>query len=230
MFATIRDSIYNDPVKEITKKLNNKNSDGRNIFNNQTDYSKTNLNRVNRDQINSNQINQYFDNRTKSDFDDNYTGSQNNGSEINILTDNNSLLNLASDAADFGGYAPFNYNDNTHSFINTDEDHLSYNRNRNTDIPEKYTKSRCNYSINHLEQCDNCYNKMNRLIETKVNKKFDELMLQEKIKQLENSLDAKNSKNYNKKSSESWKDTMIIILGAVIVIFMIFLIVRSLSG
>jgi len=63
----------------------------------------------------------------------------------------------------------------------------------------------------HLKNCNYCYAKMKKIIDRKVQQKLRE----------------STSLNVNPGITDSWKDTLIIVAGAVIVIFILFLISRN---
>lgn len=82
--------------------------------------------------------------------------------------------------------------------------------------------SKCSFSIKHLNKCDNCYLKLKQLINKKVNEKFDNILLENKFKQLQTTFVPP---SYDQRS-DSWKETLVIMVGAIIAIFLIFMIVK----
>ena len=59
------------------------------------------------------------------------------------------------------------------------------------------------------------------MVDDKINKKLDDIMLDNKMKQLEAF-----SQTPNKKSTDSWKETLIIIIGVIVVIVIIILVIK----
>jgi hypothetical protein len=89
---------------------------------------------------------------------------------------------------------------------------------------------RCTFSMKHLNKCKRCYSNLKQLINSKVNKKFDELLLENKLKQLRNTTITptivQQPVPYLHYGTSSWKETLIIMIGAIIAIFIVFLIVK----
>ena len=83
----------------------------------------------------------------------------------------------------------------------------------------------CTHNYKHLKKCNGCYNYIMNLIDTKVNKRIDDIILNEKLKQLK--LYENSSKNNI--ISHSWKDTLIIVSGIIIVIIVILLIFKTIK-
>lgn len=83
----------------------------------------------------------------------------------------------------------------------------------------------CNDSIKHLQKCNWCHDKLIKLINSNINKKFNELVLENKLKQLEQFTNE--TKSNTQTSSACWKDTLIIVAGIVISLIVILLIVKS---
>lgn len=91
---------------------------------------------------------------------------------------------------------------------------------------DPFSDSKCDYSIRHLKKCDRCYDRIRQLINSQVNRKIDELILDNKMKQIQNIVPINQPNSINMTSSDSWKETMIIVSGAIIALFIIFLIVK----
>ena len=237
MFSNITEAWSHDPVKEITNKLS------RGAFQTNTDQSEI-FNFKNQ----NNTINQ---NKVKIKKQDILSLSEDNS--LSLLSENTTGINTID--SDFGSFAPVNFdkydkysgkkkyqNKNKHNKNYTDN-HASRNNfsiNTDTDLssdPVQY--SRCNYSVKHLKNCDRCYDKLKKLVNTKVNEKFDEMILDTKMKQLQNATIPQTQlvhqqphvvlpQNIQNTSNNSWKETLIIVIGAIIAIFIIFLIVKAL--
>ncbi|AYV85371.1 MAG: hypothetical protein Satyrvirus13_4 [Satyrvirus sp.] len=79
---------------------------------------------------------------------------------------------------------------------------------------------KCDHNIKHLKKCKICYNKLKQFINSKINKKFDEIILDNKMKQLKNMVGTSNI--YPEKiSNNNWKEILIIVAAIVIIIFII---------
>jgi hypothetical protein len=88
----------------------------------------------------------------------------------------------------------------------------------------------CAYSIKHLNKCGHCYRKLIKIIDKKVKQKCDSALLDAKLRQIQNQ-SVQNPSSSPVQSSisnnDSLKETLIIVIGAVIAIFIIFLITKS---
>jgi len=80
--------------------------------------------------------------------------------------------------------------------------------------------SECLSVTNHLKNCNKCYAQFKKLIDKKVNNKLHDIMLF-------NNLNRQPTTDIQ--SSDSWKETLIIVVGAVIVIFILYMITNSLN-
>ena len=88
--------------------------------------------------------------------------------------------------------------------------------------------SKCSYSVRHLSKCRKCYKQLNKLINKKVKEKINDIILDDKLKQLQhNYIPSPNQQLGTTGLSDTWKETLIIIVGAVIAIFIIFLTTKS---
>lgn len=207
MFSSVNEVWNNDPVKEMTKKLSN------------------------------------------GDFQvmGGYLGSK----SIPNLSDDNSLsilsentLGLSAFNSEYTPYAPVNNsfdkylkssktnqkkskNNGKHLLSETFESDFSLDNNKND------TKSKCNYSINHLKNCNRCYDKLKRLVNSQLNEKFDEIILDTKMKQLQHmtplqvQTQAAEKVSNNSLMTNSWKDVALIVMAIVIIIFFILFIFKS---
>lgn len=203
MFSNISEAWNNDPVKEMSKRLTGGSfktiPDRNKIY----DFQKKSTNYQLSDPNSLSLFSDGIRSRSDSEFDI--------SSELSI--DQNSLLNQKGKSLHSTSYAPVNFN-------KTKTKHQS-----DTDTS---VDSRCNYSIKHLEKCDRCYDRLRKLINSHVNRKFDELMLDSKLKQLQN-IPLTTQMFQPNNHSDSWKETLIIVIGAIIAIFIIFLIVKALN-
>lgn len=204
MYSNITEAWNNDPVKEMSYKLSNDkfSKPGREeIFN----LTKTN---------------------EKNDYQIIRPPSQRRQQASNIanLSDIESINSISfpidDDKSDFGLYAPVKFNK-----YRKPQRVFNYPSNVVDDISSEtdYPGSKCTLSLRHLKHCHQCYDKLKNLIDDKINKKFDEMNLDNKMKQLQNM----SCPNISTKS-ESWKEIMMIIFGAIVVIFIMLLIVRIL--
>lgn len=208
MFSNISEAWNNDPVKEMSNRLSKgsftTNTDRNKIF----DFRKKEEKKRSNYQLSDPNSLSLFSNGNHSGSDSEFDIS----SDLSI--DQHSLLNQKENSLYSIPYAPVNF---TRSKTN--------HRQNDTDT---IVDSRCNYSIKHLEKCDRCYDKLKKLINTRVNRKFDELMLDSKLKQLQN-IPLSTQMFQPNNHSDSWKETLIIVIGAIIAIFIIFLIVKALN-
>jgi len=216
MFSNITEAWGNDPVKEMTNKLSN------GVFKTDTEQSEIfNFNK----RKNTNQK------KSISSL------SLSDANSLNLLSDNNTL-SLNNISSDFSPYARVNFNKNRNKSKHKKKIYQNVNYSESDEFSDSMRHSKCDYSIKHLKNCDNCYNKLKHLVNSKVNKKFDEIILENKMKQLQNisvlpagQAVVQQPTPYVQNSgsnSDSWKEVLIIMVGAVIAIFIIFLIVKSL--
>lgn len=90
-----------------------------------------------------------------------------------------------------------------------------------TDVDEKHNN--CMYSIKHLKNCDQCYNRLKKLINDKIDKKFDEIMLDYKLKQIQNAT----TNTQSTLTTQSGKEILLVVIGIVIALIIIFLIIKA---
>lgn len=218
MFSNINEAWGHDPVKEITDKLSKDsfktNTDHSEIFNFKNQNNYTNQQRVN------NVTNKSKDSLSLSDIN-----------SLSLLSENT----VASNNTDYGSFAPVNFG----KYSKKKPPKINYHRFNDSDFSDSESSSdsirdtKCDYSVKHLKKCDKCYNGLKKLINSKVNKKFDEMILENKMKQIQNAtipVPVTPQVPYvpNNSGSDSWKETLIIVIGAIIAMFIIFLIVKSL--
>lgn len=141
--------------------------------------------------------------------------------DVLSLSDVNSLKFISDDNSDCSSFAPINFNKYLKKFPG---------KSNKNNFNESLENSKCTYGVKHIKKCDKCYDQLKHFINTKVNKKFDELILENKMKQLQNTshiLHQPTPYIQNSTKSDSWKEVLIIVVGAIIAIFIIFLIVKS---
>ena len=237
MFSNINEAWGRDPVKEMTEKLS------KGAFQSQTSHSnifnfKNQNNLINNDKtalkdvvsLSDNSINLLSENTTNSDY-----------SAPSIYSSRDMIKGL-SDASEYSSYAPVNFGkysknkknklkNSKHPSVTSID--FSDTDTSDSNFLDSVEDSRCTYSIKHLKKCDRCYYKLKRMVDSKVNKKIDAILLDTKMKQLQNTTSStiQPSVPYNQTNgiSDSWKEVLIIIIGAIIAIFIIFLIVKSLN-
>uniref|UniRef100_A0A6C0CBY3 Uncharacterized protein n=1 Tax=viral metagenome TaxID=1070528 RepID=A0A6C0CBY3_9ZZZZ len=78
----------------------------------------------------------------------------------------------------------------------------------------------CTAVTNHLQNCDRCYAQFKKMVDRKVNDRLHDIMLFSNINR---------QTDINTTQSDSWKETLIIVVGAVIVIFILYLMTKSLT-
>ena len=219
MFSNITDAWGNDPVKEITNKLS------KGAFQSHTDHEKVfNFKKQNllQNQKKVNDIVSLSENMSLSLASENTDASKNS---------------LFSDVTEYTTYAPANYDkypNKKHKILRGSK-HPSINSINFTDtdtdtsnILDTVEDSKCTYSTKHLKKCDRCYYKLKKLVDNKINKKIDDIVLDTKMKQLEafSQNQQQTSLQKNSGTSDSWKETLIIVVGAIIAILIILLIFK----
>jgi hypothetical protein len=97
-----------------------------------------------------------------------------------------------------------------------------------TTSPVTPIDSKCSYMVRHMSKCRRCYDKLNKLIDKKVKEKVNDMFLDANLQQLKtfNSNRSIASPPPLDNKSDSWKETMIIVVGAIIAILIIFLITK----
>jgi hypothetical protein len=81
----------------------------------------------------------------------------------------------------------------------------------------------CASVTDHLRKCDRCYAQFKKMIDRKVNDKLHDVMLF-------SNFNRQSTSTTDTQSSDSWKETLIIVVGVVIVIFILYLITKSLNS
>lgn len=91
---------------------------------------------------------------------------------------------------------------------------------------DKYMKNKYvdTKKVSDHDKCDKCYDKLKKLINDKINKKFDEFLLENKLKQIQNFSNPQITPQFI-----SWRETLIIIIGVLIIVFILFLIFKSVN-
>lgn len=219
MYSNITDAWTHDPVREMSDKLSN------GAFRNNNDSQIYNLKNSSNNNVIHSPI--QYKNRTKTDLNLSEANSLSLLSENPTDTKSIDFKSIDSDFSPFAPYAPAKFD--------------KYSKKKNYKIPkgsqwdsdddsDSIHDSRCNYSVKHLKKCDRCYDNLKKLVNKKVNERFDEIMLDAKLKQLQ----TLNSQPINVSTvpliqtgnNISYKEILIIVVGAIIALIIIFLIVK----
>lgn len=225
MFSSIDEAWDNNPVKEITNKLTNGS--------------------FNKDQSNHTDIYKF-----KKNISDEKKSAINSDSGINLLTEDMSIgqnfqTNFSScSPVKFKNKAKSTRTNSNSRFNNVPsvefsefETTIGSNNMSTTDkiTPINITATDCSFSIRHLNKCNKCSSQLNKLINKKVKEKINDLFLDINLNQIK--LGQLNQQPLPQLQlapqtglSDSWKETLIIIAGAVIIIFIIFLITKSFNS
>jgi hypothetical protein len=228
MFSDITEAWTHDPVKEMTDKLSKKDMFQTNNFATQDAGS------------------EIFDYRK---YVNNATNSPGNNS-LSIVSEN--VIETNTSETDSSYFVPINFdkridkkyqydkkrgpgpsgeNLRSYSLAREHNSRSAPKRRHESPSDESSVDSGCDYSVRHLKKCDHCYGKLKKMVSSKVDKKFDELMLDTKMKQLHSMSLSPQIVQYpdtpRNKNSDSWKEILIIVVGIIIVIFFVFLIVKS---
>jgi hypothetical protein len=98
-----------------------------------------------------------------------------------------------------------------------------------TDVsPTTPVDSKCSYMVRHMSKCTRCYDKLNKLVDKRVKEKLNDVFLDYNLYQLKNTPPTQPivSQPSTDNKSDSWKETLIIVVGAIIAILIIFLITK----
>ena len=125
-----------------------------------------------------------------------------------------------SDSISLSLMSDYNDSDKSYAPINFSK---FYKKKKHTPV-----QSECSDSISHINKCDDCYNKLKKLVNTRVNEKFDQMLLDKKIDELKSlTPTATNSNsNYNSNYNDRSKEIIIIILIVIIVVLIMFFLMK----
>lgn len=154
---------------------------------------------------------------SKKEYSDDYQYDVN-------TSDDNSAISLVSDANRYSDNYTGAYDNQihySHAPVNQPERKNRYL----TKAPYSNGQSKCDYSINHLDNCDRCYYRLDKLIEAKVNRKFEDLVLDQKMKKLQTSLENQPTIKYQ----TNWKDLLLFLLCLLVIILFIFLLAKNVT-
>lgn len=87
-----------------------------------------------------------------------------------------------------------------------------------------FEKSSCASTVRHIKKCNKCYSNFKKIIDRKVKDQLQNVMLYNNLQQSEKTIFGMSN---IAGMSDSWKETLIIVVGAVIAIFILFLISKS---
>lgn len=219
MFSNIHEAWNKDPVKEMTSRLNS------GEFKNEDDF--TNVFKFKDHNNNINTQNSFATHKPTQIGDTDINTVSLKLSDLNVPSKKN--LGLSSDNAlslstYTGPSARKSSKMTNYDFLNSDE-HSVFD----SVSQSPYFDTKCSYSIKHLKKCGKCYRALLKVIEKKIKKRIDDVVIDLKFKQIQsqhlNATTQPSNTNFN--MTDSWKETLIIVLGAIITMFLIFLIVRS---
>lgn len=218
MFSNIHEAWSKDPVKEMTDRLSKGDFKNENEFANAFKFKDHN-NHINGQAVRSAQET----NTTTTSLRDHHQSIDLSSLTPDLRRDHSldNTLSLST-YSDISSYAPVDFKRNKkmrYDFLDSES--------------EPFSDSRCSYSIKHLKKCGKCYRSLIKLIEKKIKKKMDDVIIDMKFKQLQTqhlaSPPALPAPIISTPiMSDSWKETLIIVMGAIITLFLIFLIVKSL--
>ena len=211
MFSSIDEVWGNDPVREMTKKLNNgkfNNDTGlSNAFNFKSHSNDTNTSRVMYES--SDTVNRY-DNT--SPFMQKRIDTDPNTSELNRLAFKSPKRTKFIDSDIFyGDQLPMS-------------DIMSDSILHNTSDTKK-----CLTGIKHVKRCKSCQEKLNVLINKKIKKKIDSALVDFQLSQIRSGSASNNYQISNGIMAESTKETLIIMSGIIVTFFLMFLIVKCIA-
>lgn len=245
MFSNINEAWNNDPVKEISDKLSNGYFSDVNI----SDTFKINLNKNSLNPIQVSGIAENAEYPLKRQV--NQKSKQNN--DIISLTDNNSIS--LSEYTDNSSEPDYFDKTRQRNHIRKKQELNNHPQKRRQEIVHTYTddsdtinsvntsdffnESKCNHSMKHFKNCNRCCDKIKKLVNIQVNEKLDEIILDNKLKQLQTmpiqamplqqttgNINCPASKD-NSVTSDLWKNVLIITIGIIVVLILIFLIVKT---
>ncbi|AGC01903.1 hypothetical protein H012_gp559 [Acanthamoeba polyphaga moumouvirus] len=197
-----------DPVKGMTKKI----SDG--IFDADRDKNKT-IYKFKNDSKDLNSLS----------LSDNYSLSSKNSLSFNPK------LSLDSDISNV---LPSNFN--KRGGLKNNILNLSEIINSDSSFTENGFNTKCEHSIKHIKKCNKCYDQLKKIVDNKVIKKMDEIILDNKLKQIQaftpNLTQQNTPQNISQNTHsvinpDSWKETLVIVIGVIIALFIIFLIIKA---
>lgn len=227
MFSNINEAWNNDPVREMTSKL------ARGEFKTQTELANVFKFKDHNNNLNDVQLkNNSHDNNI---FRKN-NNSNNNSIDLSSLSSPNNAADLTdSDLfSDFSPYAKVNFNSDHKKKRNNSHkrhDYSSIDSLNMVSDTDTATDSKCSYSARHLKKCKKCYVKLNKLVEKEFKKRVDDIIMNVKMNQLNqpHTLIPQMPYPVSPQLSDSWKETLVITIGAIFAIFIIFLMIKCIT-
>lgn len=233
MYSNISEAWSHDPMKEISHQLsksledNNKHAEIFNFKNHTNTINQNSIKSIPQDNLsddNSLSLASHSYNPTYKTMFDNIDNTDN--------TDNTDISDV------IGSYAPVTFGAGKKKkafdrFIDDDIDYLDSDSDE-TVFDKKLRNSKCNYTVKHLKRCSRCYDKMKLLVNSKVQKKLDEMILDNKIKQIQNmsipaSVPPLNIAQPQPQSLTYHISTPIFIVSVIIAIILILLIIKMIT-
>lgn len=222
MFSTITEAWSHDPVKEMTDKLSNRSFETNNNLQLNPERSENQIFIGNKNQ-NEMVVPKYDNSLNMSDIN-----------TISLMSDNSlipskkNIIYSPFAPAQFDKYDKFSRRKTSErKYLDTDSENSVSDY-----FHDKTQRYRCDFSIKHLKNCDRCYQKLKQLINDKMDKKFDEMMLDYKLKQIQNIPNQQTptaqpfQQMQNSQNSNSWRETLMIVIMVILVILVIFLIIK----
>jgi hypothetical protein len=215
MFSNIHEAWNKDPVKEMTDRLS------RGEFKSEPDI------------VNAFKFKDHNNNLNSQSCGGNKSPATSVKDSIKSISLHDSLKlesSLSNDSRDpMLSLSTYSAPESLYAPVNFKKKHMDYDLLTSETDGLSMTDSKCSYSIKHLRKCGRCYRSLIKLVEKKIKKRIDDAVIDMKFKQLQSQhLTAAPQPAPTTVVSDSWKETLIIVFGAVITMFLIFLIVRSL--
>lgn len=91
--------------------------------------------------------------------------------------------------------------------------------------------SSCNFNHRHLKKCSECRTQLKRMINSNIEKRMKDILLEIKLKDLHMQTN-KNSADNDKPHyffNDNWKEVAILVMGSIIALLIVYLIVRSIN-
>lgn len=222
MFSSIDEAWDNNPVREITNKLTN------GSFNKDHQSNHTNIYKFKKDPPNSDSgINLLSEDMSiGQDFTTNFSSCSPLGKSLET-----GFSNSTTKVKNRPKQKSINSNISSVEFSE-----FETTANMSTTEPVHPVGTECSFSIRHLNKCNKCFTQLNKLINKKVKGKINDIFLDINLNQIK--LGQLNQQSPPPQLqlapqtglSDSWKETLIIIVGAVIALFIIFLITKSFNS
>lgn len=224
MFATISEAWNKDPVKEITEKLNDgmfKSTFPQEIYD--LDKTENSLSIVT-ENLQSTPTFNFTKNNSKKKFIGKKNSNKNSHKKKNNKKKNYQYKE-ESEITDSDNWGSEKY-----SIKKEIDDIIS-----ECESESCHNTKKCNYTSKHLRKCDKCYNELKNIINKKISKKIDTIILDSKMKQLNNISNTSITSipttpniipSQISVNNSLFRQTVIIIACLIIVIAIIFIVVK----